>query len=154
MFQFCKNSKIQGDVGLSCAIQYFSVCGYTVSIPLTDSQDYDLVVEIQSILYKVQVKTVTHKAPSGYYRVSLRTCGGNSKGTYIKYGTDIIYDLLFVLTDEGDCYLIPKKEIINHKAGVTLGKDKDCYKVFTVTQNFNKIELMNNDKFSSMSGHQ
>lgn len=134
IFQACKNSKAQGDVGLSCAIQYFCMCGYTVSIPLTDSQDYDLVVEIRSVLYKVQVKTATSKSPYGLYRASLKTCGGNSKGTYIKYGTDIIYDLLFVLTDEGDCYLIPKKEISKNKASVNLGKDKERYKVFKINQ--------------------
>lgn len=38
------------------AIAYFSTNGYTVSIPLNDTQDYDLVVEKDNILQTVQVK--------------------------------------------------------------------------------------------------
>jgi hypothetical protein len=39
-----KNTKKQGDVGL--AIGWFTSQGHTVCVHLTDSQDYDLVVEI------------------------------------------------------------------------------------------------------------
>ena len=45
-----KNSKKQGDAGLGIAIEYFTTKGYCVCIPLTDSQEYDLVVEIQNKL--------------------------------------------------------------------------------------------------------
>lgn len=38
------------------AIAYFSTNGYTVSIPLNDTQDYDLIVEKNGILQRVQVK--------------------------------------------------------------------------------------------------
>lgn len=41
-----KNSKKQGDAGLGEAIAYFTRLGYTVQLPLTDSQDYALVVDI------------------------------------------------------------------------------------------------------------
>ena len=37
------NSKRQGNIGIGAAIAWFTVHGYTVSIPLTDSQDYDLI---------------------------------------------------------------------------------------------------------------
>ena len=37
-----KNSKKQGDIGLGIAIGWFATQGYTVCVPLTDSQDYDL----------------------------------------------------------------------------------------------------------------
>lgn len=53
-----KNTKKQGDYGLGSAISYFTSQGYNISIPLTDSQDYDLVVEdTAGFLKKVQVKT-------------------------------------------------------------------------------------------------
>ena len=45
MFENCKNTKEQGNIGLGCAIQYFSQNLYTVSWPLNDSQDYDLIIE-------------------------------------------------------------------------------------------------------------
>lgn len=38
-------NKENGNSGLGIAIAYFSTHAYTVSIPLNDTQDYDLIVE-------------------------------------------------------------------------------------------------------------
>ena len=35
-----------GNAGLAMAIAYFGSNGYTVSVPLNDTQDYDLVVDM------------------------------------------------------------------------------------------------------------
>ena len=51
-----KTNKEKGNSGLGMAIAYFSTKGYTVSIPLNDTQDYDLVVEKDGHLKMVQVK--------------------------------------------------------------------------------------------------
>lgn len=40
-----KTNKDKGRAGLSAAIAYFGMNGYNVSIPLNDTQDYDLVIE-------------------------------------------------------------------------------------------------------------
>lgn len=37
--------KITGRIGLSMAINYFTIKGYTVSLPINDTQWYDLIVE-------------------------------------------------------------------------------------------------------------
>lgn len=42
MFENAINSKEQGDIGMCYAMAYFSKIGYTVSVPITNSQDYDL----------------------------------------------------------------------------------------------------------------
>lgn len=39
------SNKQKGNTSLGMAIAYFSSHGYTVSIPLNDTQDYDLIVE-------------------------------------------------------------------------------------------------------------
>jgi len=52
-----KNSKKQGDAGLGQAIAYFTMQGYDVALPLTDSADWDLIVEIDGELKRVQVKS-------------------------------------------------------------------------------------------------
>ena len=49
-------NKEKANFGLRMAIAYFSTNGYTVSIPLNDTQDYDLIVEKNGILQRVQVK--------------------------------------------------------------------------------------------------
>ena len=38
-------NKQRGNCGLGIAIAYFSTNGYTVSIPLNDTQDYDLLID-------------------------------------------------------------------------------------------------------------
>lgn len=73
------NTKQQGDVGLGAAIAAFTKYNATVCIPLTDSQDYDLVVEGNYGLKKVQVKRCTYKR-NNLFRVSLTVKGGNRSG--------------------------------------------------------------------------
>ena len=131
MFENCKNTKQQGNIGLGTAIQYFTQNLYLVSLPLNDSQDYDLVVEDRDgTLKKVQVKTSTQLNEYGTYSVNLRVLGGNSKSNYVhKKGTEIIYDWLFILCDNGDRYLIPKDIIKDLKSTITVGKLYQEYKV-------------------------
>ena len=38
-------NKEKGNTGLGIAIAYYSSNGYTVSIPLNDTQDYDLIID-------------------------------------------------------------------------------------------------------------
>ena len=49
-------NKEKGNTSLGIAIAYYSSNGYTVSIPLNDTQDYDLIVDKDNVLKKVQVK--------------------------------------------------------------------------------------------------
>lgn len=125
----CKNTKIQGCIGLGQAIAYFTKKGYTVSSPLNDSQDYDLIVEIDEKLYKVQVKTTTIKGKSGYYQPYIRQTCKNTKRNYTKAATTLKYDYLFVTTDDLQSWFIPKKVISHIKTSFVLNTDFDKYKV-------------------------
>lgn len=127
MFEQCKNSKKQGDFGLGIAISYFCRNGYTVSLPLTDSQDYDLIVE-NGDLKRVQVKTTTHKAKNGNFVVNMRTMGGNQKAYWSKKLDKTKIDILFAITESGEMYLIPTKEIVS-SSSITLSKAFLKYKV-------------------------
>ena len=49
-------NKEKGNYGLGIAIAYFTSHGYIVSIPLNDTQDYDLIVDKNNCIQKVQVK--------------------------------------------------------------------------------------------------
>lgn len=64
-------------------------------------------------MLKVQVKTTKYKRNilSNVYSVSLKISGGNKSGSTIKTFDKNDCDLLFVLTDSGDCYSIPRNEI-------------------------------------------
>lgn len=124
-----KNSKKQGDAGLGVAIGYFSLNSYTVLVPLTDSQDYDLVVEDnKNILYRVQVKTVTF-IDRGVYSVGLSVKGGNRSGIgKIKKFVGSNVDLLFILTATGEQYLIPT-DVISNNHTLNLSKKWLNYRV-------------------------
>ena len=52
-----KTNKEKGNSGLGMAIAYFTTNGYVVSIPLNDTQDYDLVIEKDGDLKTVQAKS-------------------------------------------------------------------------------------------------
>ncbi len=116
-----KNSKQQGDAGLTTAIAWFDGNGYRVSIPLTDSQDYDLVVDDGDRLYRVQVRTTYYQPYEAIYQVHLIVSGGNRSGTgKAKYFDPKKVEFLFVLTDTGDKFLIPCDEITTRKS-INLG---------------------------------
>lgn len=124
-----KNPKKQGDVGLGIAIGYFASQGYTVCVPLTDSQDYDLIIELKSQLKRVQVKTTTCKTPYGSYDLNLRVCGGNRSGTgKVKLFDPLKVDYVFAVTELMDMYLIPSCDI-RGKRSISLGKFWSKYNI-------------------------
>lgn len=122
-----KTNKEKGNSSLGIAIAYFSTNGYTVSIPLNDTQDYDLVVEKESKFYSVQVKSTGCKTKYGNYQVALKSCGG-TKGTTYKTIIDTNVDLVFIVTSNMSMYLIPKNEIKN-RTTITLCDSYVKYKI-------------------------
>lgn len=121
MFKENFNSKQQGNVGIGYAIAYFTKQGYTVSLPLNDSQDYDLIIDVFGILNKVQVKTTRSVGKYGIYQVCLKSSGGTSGKIYGKV-CDGSCDLLYILCANGDQYLIPKESFKNNQTSINLGK--------------------------------
>ena len=125
MFEKAINSNRRGNIGMGYAIAKLTELGYNISIPITDSQDYDLIADLEGVLLKVQVKTTSYKdKKSGYYMVALRTKTYNKLKSFI----DSDCDLLFVLTESGQMYLIPKNEI-KVRNGLTLTTEFDKYSV-------------------------
>lgn len=112
----------QGNVGVAYAIAYYSKLGYTISIPLTDTQDYDLVVDTGNTLLKVQVKTTTYKKENGIYQLNLKVNGGNRSGIgKTKTFDQNNCDLVFAMTEQFDFYSIPKSEI-SATSSISLGE--------------------------------
>ena len=75
-------NKEKGNSSLGIAIAYYSSNGYIVSIPLNDTQDYDLIVDKNNKLKKVQVKSSACKTRFGNYQIALKSCGG-TRGNYL-----------------------------------------------------------------------
>lgn len=128
MFGNVNNFKQQGNIGMAYDIAYYTKLGYVVSIPLTDSQDYDLIIDTGIKLLKVQVKTTDFKTKHGIYQVGLKTCGGNKSNSTVKKFNQNSSDLLFVLTSDGTCYSIPRSSI-STTCTINLGDTYIKYKV-------------------------
>lgn len=105
-----KSNKEKGNAGLGIAIAYYSTNGYTVSIPLNDTQDYDLIVDKNNVLKKVQVKATSCKTKYNKYQVALKSCGGTKGETY-KTIIDTKIDEVFIVTDTMEMFIIPIEEI-------------------------------------------
>ena len=125
----CSTYSKQGNIGLAYAIAYYGKLGYTISIPLTDTQDYDLLVDNNSQILKVQVKTTTVKTKAGNFEVNLRVTGGNRSGTgKSKSFEENDCDLLFVMTEDFSFYSIPREKITTGRS-ITLGDKYECFRV-------------------------
>lgn len=80
----------KGDTAVSQAIATFTKIGYDISIPLTESAPYDLVIDVNGLLKRVQVRYST----SG--DVDLRRIHSNSKGYVVKKAPKGAYDWLYI----------------------------------------------------------
>ena len=128
MFENTTNWKKQGDIGMCYAMVYYSKLGWTISIPITDSQDYDIIVDNGVNLLKVQIKTTTQVTKYGIACVNLRTNGGNKSGTSTKNFDKNTCDLVFVMTSNSEFYSIPRNEI-EATTSINLGEKYLPYKV-------------------------
>lgn len=114
---------MQGNVGLGSAIAHYTSKGYTVSIPLNDSQDYDLIVDSGNCLKKVQVKTTRFKSNGSYVAL---LCSSNLQGKTTFDNSKV--DEVFVLTEEGTKYVILASDI-KVKNTLSLGSKCEKYKI-------------------------
>ena len=122
------NRKQQGDIGVAMAIAYYTREGCAVSVPLTDTTRYDLVVDRDGQLLRVQAKTTRYRRYSRY-EVALRTHGGNQSWRgEAKYITADDCDLVFVYALNGDMWEVPVK-VVEGRGVLNLGKLVDQYRV-------------------------
>lgn len=103
------NTRQMGDVGVAAAIYYYTKLGYTVSLPITESTRYDLIVDIDGDLKRVQCKTGSYMNQGGTsYKIQLATSGGNRSwnGTKKMISSEEV-DLVFIRTSDGTLWEVP-----------------------------------------------
>src|SRR4029453_10358430 len=109
-----RSTQRKGEIATSRAIATFTAMGFDVSIPLTESAAYDLIVDNGQKLARVQCKFAKHPRPQG----DLRRIHSNSSGYVVKRTRQGSYDWLYVLDGNGSEYLI--KECLAERRSVTL----------------------------------
>jgi hypothetical protein len=107
---------VQGDSCETFAAFYYASRGHVVSKPLTRSPYYDLIVDIDGQLFRVECKSSRHKSPSGSYSVSLVTSGGNqSWNKEVKRIDSLRTDIVFAMDADGNYFEFLSEELIGKK---------------------------------------
>ena len=109
--------------------------GYNVLWPLKTQIKYDLAIEKDGVIYKVQVKKATWSKAGAYQYLQARTSKG-LKGRGFHYDeTDVDY---FLFTDRVSLWLAPYSDI-KGMTSVCLGSSNPNYKPYT---NYNPKEWL------------
>lgn len=95
-----RDTQRKGDTAVAQAIATFTRLGMDISIPLTESAAYDLVVDDTKHLQRVQVRF------SSTEDVDLRRIHSNSTGYIVKKTNQNAYDWIYILKSDGNEYLI------------------------------------------------
>jgi PD-(D/E)XK endonuclease len=110
-----RTTQRKGDIATTRAIATFTTMGFDVSIPVTESAAYDLIVDDGSALRRVQCKY----CGSARGQVDLRRIHTNSAGYVVKLVPRDAYDWLYALCHDGREYLV--RECLHGRRSVTLG---------------------------------
>jgi hypothetical protein len=106
-----RTTQRKGDFAVAQAIATFTKAGYDVSLPLTESAAYDIVVDYNNQLKRVQVRFFSGKL------VELRRIHSNSQGYVVKKTKENAYDWLYMLNDKDEEFLI--KECLDGRRSIT-----------------------------------
>lgn len=109
-----ETNKDKGRAGMALGIAWFGANGYTVNVPLNDTQWYDFIVEKDGIFQTVQCKATGSKDGT----IDFRCTGGTDGGMY-DHALKHPVDWLFCLNQDGKMFVIPVEDM--RKAGVGNG---------------------------------
>lgn len=121
------NTKEKANIAVGKAISYYTSKIYTISLPLNDSQKYDIVVEINSVLKKIQVKYTNSFAPSGFPILSLKSTSGTTRKRY-SIASEENCDIIFVYCSNNEQWEIPSSELKGRKT-IYLNKEMEKFKI-------------------------
>ena len=100
-----------GRIGLTMAINYFTIKGYTISLPINDTQWYDLIIEKDGIFETVQCKATQTSDGT----IDFRSTGGTKGVEYDNLKNHSELDWLFCVDKDLNMWLFPVKELNNNR---------------------------------------
>ena len=92
-----------GRIGLSMAINYFTCQGYTISLPLNDTQWYDLIIEKNGKFETVQCKATQTEEGT----IDFRSTGGTNGSVYDNLLNHVELNYLFCVDKNLNMFNIP-----------------------------------------------
>lgn len=94
------------------AINYFTLQGYIISIPMNDTQWYDLIIEKNGKFETVQCKATQTENN----QIDFRSTGGTKGTVYDNLLNHSELDWLFCVNKDLEMWLIPVKEITTSRS--------------------------------------
>ena len=122
-------TKANGDLAVAYAIHYYTVNDYEVCLPIGDKRPYDLIIEKNSELKRVQVKYAGYYKSVNQYKIALRITGGNQSWNTAKKYLDNDFDELFIYTGSNRMFLIPWGEVTARNELNIENSKYSCYEV-------------------------
>ena len=118
-----ETNKDKGRAGMALGIAYFGANGYTVNVPLNDTQWYDFVIEKDGIFQTVQCKATG----TSNNVIELKSCGG-TKGSSYDFVLEHNLDFLFCLDKDQNMFVIPVQDMKEYgmKKQITLRTEKSA----------------------------
>ena len=101
-----ETNKDKGRAGMAMGIAYFGANGYTVNVPLNDTQWYDFIVERDGKFYTVQCKATGSTDNS----IHLKSNGGTNGSVYDTVLNHPL-DYLFCLDKDLHMFVIPMNDL-------------------------------------------
>lgn len=113
------DKKTKGNIAEQKVILEFIKRNVTVSVPLGDNDSYDLIVDINNKLYKIQVKSAYLSNKNIVESSGPRRTLTNRKECKYRWYSDDEFDFAMIVYND-DIYIIPSKIFCSYKNSITL----------------------------------
>lgn len=114
-------TKLKGDIAEQAAILRLLQLGYGVSKPIGDRHPYDLIVDVDGQLVKLQIKSAWFNSSDQNYCIDVRRTKTNRKIMKRSLYSNQDFDFaLIYIQDNNIFYVIPVKEFINFGSTISL----------------------------------
>lgn len=131
----------KGDLAVCCAIASICMAGYKVSLPISESQRYDLIIEKNNVCKTAQVKFCS-EYKSGVLRLDLRSKWSNTSGAHKKLRNISDYDILIIYSpDCNRCFYFKAKDFVNTSTiCLRLRRPKQMQKTVRLAENYENLQ--------------
>jgi len=131
----------KGDLGVCKAIADLSSQGVNVSIPISESQGYDVILEKNGLCKTAQVKYCTAKA-NGSLQIALRSKWSTKGKNNYKARKSGKFDILVVYCpDTDECYYFLDNEFTNsHYLWIRIREPKQMQKKVRLAKEYKSVD--------------
>lgn len=113
------DTKQKGDIAEQAVVLKTLKMGWSVSLPVGDRMSYDLIIDVNGVLVKIQVKYAWYQVSSDKYFVNTRKIKTNRKNCKIERYKNSDFDFAIgYIADLDIFYVIPVEFFISCKSSV------------------------------------